>query len=111
MMLSLGWEEPIFTTTWHVDFYKCTCQVDLRPRFGSLVCHTEGITTKGEAKDTKAEARESAAEAAILSLEMVCSVYHIDINYNKRSLAEARVLETESILNASAQLLSEIQSD
>jgi hypothetical protein len=50
MMLSLGWEEPIFTATWHVDFYKCTCQVDLRPRFGRLVCHTKGITTKGEAK-------------------------------------------------------------
>jgi hypothetical protein len=71
-----------------------------------LVWHTEGITTKGEAEDTEAEARESAAEAAILSLEMVCSVYLIDITYNKRSLAEARVLEAES-----AQLLSEIQSD
>jgi hypothetical protein len=47
----------------------------------------------------------------ILSLEMVCSVYLIDINYNKRSLAEARVLETESVLSASAQLLSEIQSN
>jgi hypothetical protein len=74
MMLSLGWEEPKFTTTWHVDFYECTCQVDLRPGFGSLVWHTGGITTKGEAKDIEAEARESAAEAAILSLEMVCSV-------------------------------------
>jgi hypothetical protein len=80
-------------------------------QFGSLVWHTEGIITKGEAKDTETEARESAAEAAILSLEMVCSVYLIDITYNKRSLAEARVLETESVLNASAQLLSEIQSD
>jgi hypothetical protein len=75
-------------------------------QFGSLVWHTEGITTKGEAEDTEAEARESAAEAAILSLEMVCSVYLIDITYNKRSLTEARVLEAES-----AQLLSEIQPD
>jgi hypothetical protein len=48
-----------------------------------LGLHTEWITTKGEAKDTEAEARESAAEAAILCLEMVCSVYLIDITYNK----------------------------
>jgi hypothetical protein len=110
MMESIGWPETLFSVT-HVRPEIYVCETSIFPNQNGIADTTSSAKIVGPEACSEADAVDSGCKAVILFLEDKFGICLVDLNYNRRSDAEAYVSEAEHVAETAISIGDKILAE